>query len=83
MVARSTVSRYVLSTRAVHLPEHEDGGVSDHSRVRDMIGDQRIQVGLPHAGKTIEITVESDTYRITVEPGITVTAPRYPAAQGL
>ena len=36
MVARSTVSRYVLSTRAVHLPEHEDGGVSDLFRVREV-----------------------------------------------
>src|SRR5262249_19238465 len=41
-----------------------------------MIGGQRIQVGLPHAGKTVEITVESDTCQITVEPGITITAPR-------
>ena len=41
-----------------------------------MIGGQRIQVGLPHAGKLTEVTVESDTYQITVEPGITVTAPR-------
>lgn len=36
-----------------------------------MIGGQRIQVGLPHAGKTAEVTVESDTYQVTVEPGIT------------
>ena len=35
MVARSTVSRYVLSTRAVHLPEHADGGVPDRIRVRE------------------------------------------------
>jgi hypothetical protein len=41
-----------------------------------MIGGQRIQVGLPHAGKTLKITVESDTYQIAVEPGITITAPR-------
>ena len=41
-----------------------------------MIGGQRIQVGLPHAGKTAEVTVESDTYQITVEPGIIITAPR-------
>ena len=41
-----------------------------------MIGGQRIQVGLPHAGKTAEITAEADTYQITVEDGITVTAPR-------
>ena len=31
------------------------------------IGGQKIQVGLAHARKTGEITVESDTYRITVE----------------
>ena len=41
-----------------------------------MIGGQRIQVGLPHAGKTAEITVSSDTYQITLEDGITITAPR-------
>jgi hypothetical protein len=41
-----------------------------------MIGGQRIQVGLPHAGKTAEITVGSDTYLITVEDGIALTAPR-------
>jgi hypothetical protein len=41
-----------------------------------MIGRQRIQVGLPHAGKTVTITVGSDTYQITVEDGITIAAPR-------
>jgi hypothetical protein len=41
-----------------------------------MIGGQRIQVGLPHAGKTAEITIEADTYQITVEDGIALTAPR-------
>jgi hypothetical protein len=41
-----------------------------------MVGGQRIQVGLPHTGKTVEVTVEPDTYQITVEPGITITAPR-------
>ena len=41
-----------------------------------MVGGQRIQVGLPHAGKTAEVTAEADTYRITVEPGVTVTTPR-------
>ena len=41
-----------------------------------MIGGQRIQVGLPHAGKTAQITVGSDTYQITVEDGITIAAPR-------
>jgi transposase InsO family protein len=41
-----------------------------------MIGGQRIQVGLPHAGKTVTITVGSDTYQITVEDGITIAALR-------
>jgi len=41
-----------------------------------MIGGQRIQVGLPHAGKTAEVTVEADTFQIAVEPGIVITAPR-------
>lgn len=41
-----------------------------------MIGSQKIQVGLSHARKTAEVTVEADTYQITVEPGITITAPR-------
>jgi len=41
-----------------------------------MVGGQKIQVGLAHARKTVEVTVEADTYQITVEPGITVTAPR-------
>ena len=41
-----------------------------------MIGGRRIRVGLPHAGKTAEVTAEAGTYQITVEPGITVTALR-------
>jgi hypothetical protein len=41
-----------------------------------MIGEQRIQVGLPHSGKTAEITIEADTYQIIVEGGIAITAPR-------
>jgi hypothetical protein len=41
-----------------------------------MIGGQKIQADLAHARKTVEITVEADTYQITVEPGITITAPR-------
>jgi len=41
-----------------------------------MIGGQRIQVGLPHAGKTADVTVESDTYQITVADGVAFTAPR-------
>ena len=41
-----------------------------------MVGGQKIQVGLAHARKTVEITVGADTYEIAVEPGITVTAAR-------
>jgi hypothetical protein len=41
-----------------------------------MIGGQRIQLGLPHAGKTAEVSVEADIYQITVEPGITIIAAR-------
>jgi hypothetical protein len=41
-----------------------------------MIGGQKIQVGLAHAGKTVQVSVGPDTYQIDVEPGITVTAPR-------
>lgn len=35
-----------------------------------MVNGQKIQVGLAHARKTAEVTVESDTYQITVNPGI-------------
>ena len=41
-----------------------------------MVGGQRIQVGLAHARKTAVVTVEADTYQITIEPGIAITAPR-------
>ncbi len=41
-----------------------------------MIGGQRIQVGLAHARKTAEVTVEPDTCQITAEAGVTITAPR-------
>jgi hypothetical protein len=41
-----------------------------------MVGGQKIQVGLAHARKTVQVTVESDTYQIAVEPGITITAAR-------
>jgi transposase InsO family protein len=41
-----------------------------------MIGGQKIQVGLAYARKTVEVTVESDTYQVRVEPGITITAAR-------
>ena len=29
-----------------------------------------------HGIKTAEVSVEADTYQVTVEPGITITAPR-------
>jgi hypothetical protein len=41
-----------------------------------MIGGQRIQAGLPHAGKTAQVAIEADTYQIAVENGIIITAPR-------
>jgi hypothetical protein len=41
-----------------------------------MVGGQRIQVGLAHARKTVQVTVGPDTYQVTVETGITVTAAR-------
>jgi hypothetical protein len=41
-----------------------------------MIGGQKIQVGLAHARKIVQVSVGPDTYQITVETGTTVTAPR-------
>jgi hypothetical protein len=41
-----------------------------------MIRSQRIQVGLPHAGKTADITIQTDTYHIAVPDAATVIAPR-------
>ena len=41
-----------------------------------MIGRQKIQVGLVHARKTVQVSVGPDTYQIAVEPGITISAPR-------
>ncbi len=41
-----------------------------------MIASQKIQVGLVHARKTVQVSVGPDTYQITVEPGMTITAPR-------
>ena len=41
-----------------------------------MIGGQKIQVGLAHARKTAEVTVEADTYQVTVDSGITIAATR-------
>jgi hypothetical protein len=45
-------------------------------RVHVLMNGQRIQVGLPHAGNTAQVTIAADTYQITVEPGIIITAPR-------
>jgi hypothetical protein len=45
------------------------------SRGAIMIGGQRIQVG-PHAGKTAEITIDTDTYRISVDDSTAITAAR-------
>ena len=44
---------------------------------------QWIQVGLPHAGKTVTISVGSDTYQITMEDGITIAAPRKTGLSGI
>jgi hypothetical protein len=41
-----------------------------------MVGDQRIQVGLAHACKTVAVTVGPDTIQVAVETSITVTAAR-------
>ncbi|HEX4088646.1 MAG TPA: IS481 family transposase [Trebonia sp.] len=41
-----------------------------------MVGGQRIQVGLVHARKTVQVSVGPDTYEVAVETGITVTAAR-------
>ena len=41
-----------------------------------MIGGQKIQVGLVHARKTVQVNVGPDTYQVAVETGITVTAAR-------
>jgi hypothetical protein len=40
-----------------------------------MADGQKIQVGLARARKTVEVTAGPGTCQITVEPGITVTAP--------
>ena len=58
------------------LPEPVQVNRRVSSRGTIMIGGQRIQVGLPHAGKIAEITIETDTYQITVPDGVQITAPR-------
>jgi hypothetical protein len=41
-----------------------------------MAGGQKIQVGLAHARKTVEVTVGTGICEIAVETGVTVTAAR-------
>jgi hypothetical protein len=41
-----------------------------------MVGGQKIQVGLAHARKTVQVSVKPYTYHIAVETGITVIAAR-------
>ena len=41
-----------------------------------MIGGQKIQAGLVHARKTVQVSAGPGTCQIAVEPGITITAPR-------
>jgi hypothetical protein len=41
-----------------------------------MIGGQRIQVGLTHAGKTADVTVETDTFRVM--SSLALSLPRRP-----
>jgi hypothetical protein len=36
----------------------------------------RVQVGLPHAARTAEVTIDTDRDRITVDDGTTITALR-------
>jgi hypothetical protein len=58
-----------------HLPEPLTVPRRVSVRGAIMIGGQKIQVGLAHARKTVEVTVEADTYQITVDPDTTITAP--------
>jgi hypothetical protein len=51
-----------------------------------MISGQRVQVGLPHAGKTAESSIETDTYGMIAEDGPAITSgrqPRHPQTQGV
>jgi hypothetical protein len=65
------------TTQPPRLPEQLTVKRRVSVRGATMIGGQRIQVGLPHAGKTVEVTVESDTYQITVEDdSVALSAPR-------
>jgi hypothetical protein len=52
------------SSRAARLPEPLVVTRRVSVRGAIMIGGQKIQVGLPHARKTAEVTVEPDIYQI-------------------
>ena len=41
-----------------------------------MTGGQKIQAGLVHARKTVQVSAGPGTCQIAVEPAITITAPR-------
>jgi hypothetical protein len=64
------------SSRAARLPEPLVVTRRVSVRGAIMIGGQKIQVGLPHARKTAEVTVEPDIYQIQAEDGIIITTPR-------
>ncbi len=46
-----------------------------------MVGGQRIQVGLPDAGKTAEATIETDAFAVRVPPDVAVIAARTPSSE--
>ena len=64
--------------RPITLHDGPDGWRAASVRGSVMVGGQKIQVGLPHARKTVAVTVGPDTYQVAGEPGITITitAPR-------
>jgi Integrase core domain len=62
--------------RGPQLPEAQTVKRRVSQRGAIMIGRQRVQVGLAHAGKTAEITIGPDTYHVTVEDGPAITAAR-------
>jgi hypothetical protein len=74
--ALSSKTRKQYNTSRPRLPEPLTVTRRVSVRGAIMIGGQRIQLGLPHAGKTAEVSVEADIYQITVEPGITITGAR-------
>jgi hypothetical protein len=63
--------RATATARPAHRPAAGIHPRRDHDRAGSAS-----RSAFPHAGKTAEITVGSDTYQITVEDGITLTAAR-------